>query len=103
VIPRLAKELHNELPEEKRFSERNIGRMIFFRAYPRPDDFLPQAVAKLELPAESILWSIPWGHHALLMEKLEQIEAELGKPSQGTTTAKTASTANGRPGDRKCK
>ena len=35
VIPRLARELHNELPEEKGFSERNIGRMIaFFRAYP---------------------------------------------------------------------
>ena len=25
VIPRLARELHNELPEEKGFSERNIG------------------------------------------------------------------------------
>ena len=84
VIPRLARELHNELPEEKGFSERNIGRMIaFFRAYPRPADFLPQAVAKsfpvpkmpqavakINPPAESILWSVPWGHHALLMEKV---------------------------------
>src|SRR5438876_5927026 len=46
VIPRLARDLHNELPQVKGFSERNIGRMIaFFRAYPSPTDFLPQAVA----------------------------------------------------------
>jgi len=30
VIPRLARELKNELPELKGFSERNIGRMIAF-------------------------------------------------------------------------
>lgn len=71
VIPQLAQALRNELPEEKGFSERNIGRMIaFFRAYPSPSEFLPQAVAKLESIADSILWSIPWGHHALLLEKL---------------------------------
>src|SRR5256885_16651771 len=35
VIPRLAKDLHNELPEEKGFSERNIKRMLaFYREYP---------------------------------------------------------------------
>ena len=89
VIPRLARELHNELPEEKGFSERNIGRMIaFYRSYPDPADFLPQAVAKLtgsaKLPQAvakttthraSILWSIPWGHHALLLEKVEDLTA----------------------------
>ena len=48
VIPRLALELHNELPDIKGFSERNIDRMIaFFRAYPEPSDFSPPAVAKL--------------------------------------------------------
>lgn len=36
VIPRLAKDLRNELPEVKGFSERNIGRMIaFYREYSR--------------------------------------------------------------------
>ena len=30
VIPRLARELHNELPEEKGYSERNIKRMLAF-------------------------------------------------------------------------
>lgn len=85
VIPRLARDLRNELPEEKGFSERNIGRMIaFYRAYPRPSDFLPQAVAKLPalpgasqasesaMAAGSLLWEIPWGHHALLMDKLAE-------------------------------
>src|SRR3990170_8159537 len=34
VIPRLAKDIRNELPEVKGFSERNIGRMIaFYRDY----------------------------------------------------------------------
>lgn len=48
VIPRLAAELKNEMPELKGFSERNIGRMIaFHREYPEPTAILPQAVAKL--------------------------------------------------------
>jgi len=48
VIPRLAKELKNELPEVKGFSERNIDRMIaFYRAYSNPVEFSPPAVAKL--------------------------------------------------------
>ncbi len=35
VISRLARDLHNELPEEKGFSERNIKRMLaFYREYP---------------------------------------------------------------------
>jgi predicted nuclease of restriction endonuclease-like (RecB) superfamily len=43
VIPRLAVDLKNELPDQKGFSERNIGRMIaFFREY----SILPQPAAK---------------------------------------------------------
>ena len=39
VIPRLARDLHNELPELKGFSERNIKLMVqFYRCY--PDAFL---------------------------------------------------------------
>src|SRR5262249_26885916 len=53
-IPRLARELHNELPELKGFSERNIGRMIaFYREYPNPGEILPQPAAKLETPRGS--------------------------------------------------
>ena len=44
VIPRLAADLKNELPEEKGFSPRNIGRMVaFYREYP----ILPQSAAKI--------------------------------------------------------
>ena len=47
VIPRLARDLHNELPEEKGFSERNIKRMLaFYREYPHLE-FVPQAVAQI--------------------------------------------------------
>jgi predicted nuclease of restriction endonuclease-like (RecB) superfamily len=44
VIPRLAVDLKNELPEQKGFSARNIGRMIaFFREY----SILPQSASNL--------------------------------------------------------
>jgi predicted nuclease of restriction endonuclease-like (RecB) superfamily len=89
VIPRLARELHNELPEEKGYSERNIKRMLaFYRAYRDPAAIVPQAVAQLaaapkgpravaRTPAlqDSLLWAIPWGHHALLMEKVGDVSA----------------------------
>jgi len=106
VIPRLAVELHNELPEEKGFSERNLKYMIrFYREYPTPPivqqpvaqlgcrsrrekvpqaaallpdtSILPQAVAKLESQADSIIWYIPWGHHVLLMEKVDGLPNRL--------------------------
>lgn len=46
VIPRLANDLRNELPELKGFSSPNLDRMLAFaRAYPEPGEFSPQAVA----------------------------------------------------------
>jgi len=113
VIPRLARELENELAEVKGFSERNIGRMIaFYREYPTPPDILPQAAAKLpgklilpppvaklreapNLPPpvaksldsakpqptdpspDSPLWSVPWAHHVVLMEKVKDLDQRL--------------------------
>jgi predicted nuclease of restriction endonuclease-like (RecB) superfamily len=86
VIPKLATDLHNELPEQKGFSERNIKRMLaFYRAYPDPDQLyrtqnqpvtpvdsstkVPQAVA-LSVH-DNLLWQVGWGHHALLLEKVK--------------------------------
>jgi len=101
VIPRLASELRNELPEMKGFSERNIDRMIaFYRAYSTPANFSPPLVAKLALPTkmpqpvaklpaaqkvpqaaaqlpESLLCSIPWAHHVVLIEKIKDIPARI--------------------------
>jgi len=101
VIPRLARELRNDLSKEKGFSERNIKRMLaFYRAYPDPIQFspppvaklaapqlVPQAAAHLALPAKvtqaaaqlpgSVLWTIPWFHHILLLEKVKELPARL--------------------------
>jgi len=85
VIPKLALDLKNDLPEVKGFSERNLGRMVaFFRAYPDANAILPQAVAKIDeseqsvqartkITAADLLWQIPWGHHALLLEKIKEM------------------------------
>ena len=100
VIPRLARDLRNELPELKGFSERNIDRMVaFYRAYPSPQDFspqpvakiapgrppgvgvkslakkkVPQLVAKFESPSDSLLWLIPWSHHAVLLGSVAELK-----------------------------
>jgi predicted nuclease of restriction endonuclease-like (RecB) superfamily len=90
VIPRLARDLHNELPDEKGFSERNIKRMLaFYRLYPDAAldaELVPQPVAQAATPARAgglpvaalqsgfpaaLLLMVPWGHHALLMEKVK--------------------------------
>ena len=82
VIPRLARDLHNELPEEKGFSERNIKRMLaFYREYAYltfgpgmtsqavKEPEVPQPVA--QIPADLVL-SLPWGHHAELMSRVKE-------------------------------
>jgi predicted nuclease of restriction endonuclease-like (RecB) superfamily len=101
VIPRLAVDLKNELPEEKGFSERNLKRMIqFWSAYPalftigpRPvaqlaegaqtDSFGPPSVAQspaaggdltdpgAALP--SLVVSLSWAHNVILLQSLKEI------------------------------
>ena len=83
IIPNLSRDLKNELPEVKGFSERNLGRMLaFYRNYQDIDLFLPQPVAKsvspeilqqavAKLPVSDLVKSIPWGHHAHLMQKIK--------------------------------
>lgn len=97
VIPRLSRELLNELPEIKGFSERNIKRMLtFYREYLDPSAIVPQTAAQLlptpilQLPVakldtaakvpqaaaqlpDSLLWAIPWFHHIILMEKVKDL------------------------------
>lgn len=88
IIPRLSRDIRNDLSELKGFSERNIGRMLaFYREYsmlsilPTPlakleakedAEFLPPALAKLaELPVESqlkeLLLLLPWAHNTTLL------------------------------------
>jgi predicted nuclease of restriction endonuclease-like (RecB) superfamily len=101
VIPRLARELQNELPEVKGFSERNIKRMLaFYREYGNPSALEQQTDAELPAPnkvpqpaaqmgallkvpqaaaqfRDSILWSIPWFHHIILIEKIKNRNVRL--------------------------
>lgn len=100
VIPRLASDLKNELPDVKGFSERNIGRMIaFYREYSNGSVILPQPVAKLygvsgkaekmpqpvaKMPEadesgimQRLVAQIPWGHNILLMEKVKDLPTRL--------------------------
>ena len=50
VIPRLAADLKNDLPEEKGFSEQNIKRMLsFYQELSTDPAKVPQAVAKLKI------------------------------------------------------
>ncbi|NCT48773.1 MAG: DUF1016 domain-containing protein [Paraglaciecola sp.] len=83
VIPRLARDLHNALPEEKGFSERNIKRMLaFYREYPLLN-FMPQVMAQTDVSSEvpqaaalfpaELLQAVPWGHHAELMAKVKDL------------------------------
>jgi predicted nuclease of restriction endonuclease-like (RecB) superfamily len=99
VIPKLAVDLKNELPEEKGFSERNLKRMLrFFREYPamaekvpqpasllqgdqnQSDGIVPQPAAQLiQAPTTSsslppnLLFGIPWFHHVILIEKIKDL------------------------------
>ncbi len=50
VIPRLARDLKNELAEVKGFSARNISRMVTFYIEYNTISFLPQPVAKSLYP-----------------------------------------------------
>jgi len=84
VIPRLALRLKNELPELKGFSERNIKRMLaFHRSYPDPGVMMQRPAALsptaeevppvVALLAEPLLWSVPWAHHVILMDKVASL------------------------------
>lgn len=80
VIPRLALDIRNELPEVKGFSERNIGRMIaFYRAYSGTESILPQPVAKsgADEKVPQLVANIPWGHNILLLEKVKDLVSRL--------------------------
>ena len=80
VIPRLAVDLKNELPEQKGFSERNIKRMLrFYKEYPSlplpAEPEVPQPAAQLQKLTKSSVFAavlgIPWFHNVVLIEKIK--------------------------------
>jgi predicted nuclease of restriction endonuclease-like (RecB) superfamily len=91
VIPRLARDIRNELPEQKGYSERNIKLMLqFFRAYPalfaEALEFVQPPVAQMQpdradaAPAatdQRLLTRLPWAHNVLLMQSVKDGAARL--------------------------
>jgi predicted nuclease of restriction endonuclease-like (RecB) superfamily len=101
VLPRLATDLHNDLPEMKGFSARNLRLMIqFFSEYPAFGPIWQRAVAKLsddftggkkvpplmsQLPAESAdaqIWQravaqLTWAHNVILIQKVKELPTRL--------------------------
>ena len=95
VIPRLARDLHNELPELKGFSERNIKLMVqFYRCYPDAFQIRQPAVAQLGvevhrrrkesrsatgLPSgakgQPAVARIPWAHNVVLIQMVKDLPA----------------------------
>lgn len=85
VIPRLAVDLKNELPEQKGFSERNLGHMIrFAREYGQPP-ILQQSAAKLGTAGQMRAQPAPQiGSEAILQQpaaKLPTSEQIVPQPS----------------------
>lgn len=101
IIPKLSRDIRNELPEVKGFSERNLKRMrAFYREYPSLSADVPQAEAQLpsdgdehteKVPQpvalsaahdpfgnlQQLVAKIPWGHHIMLMEKIKALTVRL--------------------------
>ncbi len=71
VMERVAKDLQNEFPGIEGFSRANMFRMkAFFSAYEK----VAQAVRQFEsLP----IFSIPWGHNILLLQKVKDVNERL--------------------------
>lgn len=93
VIPRLAKDLRNDLPKVKGFSERNIRLMNqFHREYPDLSGMWQRPVATLgpgeETPVEEevttlaqpteewlrLVFRVNWAHNILLIQKLKDLD-----------------------------
>lgn len=86
VIPRLSRDLRNELPEVKGFSDRNIKLMVqFYREYPSLTPIGQRAVAQLtdKSPAapeqgdaelmQRLVAQLLWAQNVLLMQKVKDI------------------------------
>jgi len=73
TIFKLSKDIHNEIPEVKGFSERNIKFMVqLFKEYVVKYPIGKQPVSQLE-KRKQIVSQIPWGHNILLMQRIDDI------------------------------
>ena len=78
IVPKLALDIQNEMPETKGFSERNIKTMLaFYREYPALFDPFPivqTPSAQLPQPIlQPVVAKLPWSHNVLLMQKVKDL------------------------------
>lgn len=88
-IPRLSRDIRNELPDVKGFSERNIKLMVqFHHEYPTLFAIGQPAVAQLletkktdkhdaKEKVQRFVAQLPWAHNVLLIQKMKDIKARL--------------------------
>lgn len=77
IIPRLAKDIRNELTDIKGFSPRNLDRMLsFYRQY-KELAISPPAVTKLDNDLSTYMFRISWAFHVILMEKVKELPIRL--------------------------
>ena len=84
VLPRLATDLHNDFPEVKGFSARNLRLMIqFFDEYPGFGAIWQRLVAKLPTNADDgTIWQravaqLTWAHNIILIQKVKDLSTRL--------------------------
>lgn len=89
VLPRLAKDLRNELPEVKGFSIRNLSFMVqFYKEYQQDSSIMKRTVSQLQasekgqqVVAQSVesgkvkqlVSQMPWAHNIVLMQKIKDL------------------------------
>jgi len=78
IIPQLSKDITNDFPALKGFSERNIKRMLrFYREYKNTpkaqNEIVPQTVAQID----ELIFFIPWSHNIVLIEKIKDKQKRL--------------------------
>lgn len=73
IIPKLSRDIINDLPEIKGFSERNIKFMSqFFKEYNSESEIRKQAVSQID-EIKNLAVQIPWGHNIVLMQKIKDL------------------------------
>jgi predicted nuclease of restriction endonuclease-like (RecB) superfamily len=73
TIFKLSNDIHNEIPEIKGFSERNIKFMVqLYKEYVVKYSIGKQPVSQLE-KRKQIVSQIPWGHNILLMQRISDM------------------------------
>ncbi len=79
IIPKLSRDLANELPDTKGFSERNLKRMLrFYREYAlaKQEGDESSHAGTLELVPQPVAL-LPWGHNAVLFEQVKDLPTRL--------------------------